>query len=103
MDDNNPIRFGQHCDKCGRPKMSCVCIQKIIVEPKTKPMSDLENFNAQVKTISYGGFHDFNEAVKGTPEGCILTKLTRSFDYYHWTAEYTRIEEWKKKGGQVME
>lgn len=30
--ENNPVRFGQCCEKCGRPKMSCVCIQNIKVE-----------------------------------------------------------------------
>lgn len=29
MKDNNPIRFGGVCEKCGATKISCVCIQKI--------------------------------------------------------------------------
>ena len=66
-------------------------------------MDELEKFNEGVKTISHGGIHDFNEAVKRTPEGFILTKMYRHFDYYHWTAEWTKIEEWKKLGGQGVE
>ena len=34
---SEPIKFGGCCDKCGRPKISCVCIQNIIIEnPKKK-------------------------------------------------------------------
>lgn len=62
-------------------------------------MSTLKEFNEQVHTISHGGLHDFYEAVKSTPKGFVLTKMYRSLDYYHWTAEWTRLDEWKKKGG----
>lgn len=60
----------------------------------------LKEFNRQATSITNGGLHDYNEAIKRTPNGYILTKMYRSLDYYHWSAEYTKIEEWKRIGGQ---
>ena len=65
-------------------------------------MGILEDFNNQTAKLSYGGFHDYNEAIKRTPKGFVLTKMERSLDYYHWNCEFTKIEEWKKIGGQGM-
>lgn len=66
-------------------------------------MSTLEEFNKGVTIISHGGIHDFNEAILRTPEGFVFTKMSRSLDYYHWNVEYTKIEEWKKNGGECIE
>lgn len=66
-------------------------------------MSQLSDFNEQSTTISHGGIHDYNEAIKRTPKGFLLTKMHRSHDYYHWSVEYTKISEWEKKGGSYPE
>lgn len=44
MKYNNPIRFGECCEKCGRPRISCVCIRKIVVENKDND-KDRKNIN----------------------------------------------------------
>lgn len=52
MEENNPVRFGQCCDKCGRAKMSCVCIQKIKVD-KTGNGTDGKGISELLKQKRY--------------------------------------------------
>lgn len=40
----NNIFIGGCCDKCGRERRFCVCVQKIIVNPKKKKLKKSERF-----------------------------------------------------------
>lgn len=83
------IRFGQICDKCGRPKISCVCVQRIEVKRKDNSI-DGKGISELLKEKKYPKSQVTNLLLEFGIEIMKQVKLETigDFDHMKWIKEH---------------